>query len=147
MLGFAEVSQDYGAVPSTARGRILVVDDYEAVRSIIQIFLENAGFAVCGEASSGTEAIEQAQRLNPDLIVLDLKMPQMNGAEAACVLSRTMPGVPIVALTMYEDYFGPALASVVGVKAIVSKADGLNKLVECVKFLLSAHNSKSESQA
>src|ERR1700716_4673456 len=80
------------------RSRILVSDDGNSVRDIIGIFLEHAGFEVCGEAADGVEAIEQAKKLKPDLIVLDLVMPRMNGAEAASVLSTTMPEIPVVLL-------------------------------------------------
>jgi len=116
--------------------RILVVDDGDMVRNIIGIFLEHAGFEVCGEAADGVEAIEQAKKLKPDLIVLDLAMPRMNGAEAASVLSTTMPEVPVVLLTLYRNVLGAALASAVGVKAILDKTEGLDKLVACVRSLL-----------
>src|ERR1700756_747487 len=89
--------------PVTARKRILVIDDGDSVRDVIGIFLEHAGFEVCGEASDGVQAIEQAKKLKPDLIVLDLAMPRMNGAEAASILSQTMPEVPIVLLTLYQN--------------------------------------------
>src|SRR6267378_1326406 len=71
------------------RNRILVIDDGDWVRNIIGLFLEHAGFEVCGEAADGVEAIEHAKKLKPDLIVLDLVMPRMNGAEAASILSQT----------------------------------------------------------
>jgi len=116
--------------------RILVVDDGDMVRNIIEIFLEHAGFEVCGEAADGVEAIEQAKKLKPDLIVLDLAMPRMNGAEAASVLSTTMPEIPVVLLTLYRNVLGTALAAAVGVKAIIDKTDGLDKLVACVRSLL-----------
>ena len=106
------------------------------VRNIIGIFLEHAGFEVCGEAADGVEAIEQAKKLKPDLIVLDLAMPRMNGAEAASVLSTTMPDIPVVLLTLYRNVLGTALATAVGVKAIIDKTDGLDKLVACVRSLL-----------
>ena len=119
------------------RGRILIADDHESLRGIVRSFLHRAGLIVCGEAADGVEAIEQAKRLRPDLIVIDLAMPQMNGVEAASVISREMPNVPIIALTMYAEHFGPALASAVGVKAVLSKADGLHALVDRVQALLS----------
>src|SRR5258705_6249260 len=119
------------------RNRILVIDDGDSVRNIIGLFLEHAGFEVCGEAADGVEAIEQAKKLKPDLIVLDLAMPRMNGAEAASVLSQTMPDVPIVLLTLYQNVLGTALASAVGVKAVLDKTDGMDKLVACVRSLLS----------
>jgi DNA-binding NarL/FixJ family response regulator len=126
------------------RGRILVVDDHESLRGIVRTFLHRAGFIVCGEADNGVEAIEQAKRLKPDLVVIDLAMPGMNGVEAASVISRTMPNVPIIALTMYEEHFGPTLAAAVGVKAIVSKTDGLDKLVDRVQSLLSLPKQQTD---
>jgi DNA-binding NarL/FixJ family response regulator len=121
---------------SVQRRRILIVDDGDSVRDIIRIFLEKEGFQVCGEAADGLEGIEKAKALRPDLIVLDLAMPGMNGVEAASVLTGSMPGVPIVVLTMYEEFLGSSLASVSGIKAVVSKTDTLTKLVACVKQLL-----------
>ncbi|SRR6266404_2809389 len=126
------------AVNDTARKRrILVIDDGDSVRDIIRIFLERNGFEVCGEGGDGIQAIEMAKKLKPDLIVLDLAMPRMNGAEAASVLSQTMPDVPIVLLTLYQNVLGTALASAVGVKAVLDKTDGMDKLVACVRSLLS----------
>ena len=113
-----------------------MIDDGDSVRDIIRIFLEKAGFEVCGEAADGVEGIEQAKKLKPDLIVLDLAMPRMNGAEAASVLSQHMPTVPIVLLTLYQNVLGSALASAVGVKAVIDKTDGMDKLVACVHSLL-----------
>jgi DNA-binding NarL/FixJ family response regulator len=128
--------QQPGVNDSVQRRRILVIDDGASVRDIIRIFLERDGFEVCGEAADGVEAIEQAKKLKPDLIVLDLAMPRMNGAEAASVLTQTMPDVPIVLLTLYQNVLGTALASAVGVRAIIDKTDGMDKLVACVRSLL-----------
>jgi DNA-binding NarL/FixJ family response regulator len=119
-----------------ARKRILVTDDGDSVRDVIRVFLERGGFEVCGEAVDGLDAVEQAKKLKPDLIILDLAMPRMNGAEAASILSTTMPGVPIVLLTLYQNVLGTALASAVGVKAIIDKTEGMGKLVACVRSLL-----------
>ena len=124
--------------PTKLRSRILVTDDGDSVRDIIGLFLEHAGFEVCGEAADGVEAIEQAKKLKPDLIVLDLVMPRMNGAEAASILSTTMPDVPIVLLTIYQNILGSALAAAVGVKAVLDKTEGLDKLVTCVRSLLNS---------
>src|SRR6266436_3067171 len=94
--------------------RILVIDDGDMVRNIIGIFLENAGFEVCGEAADGVEGIEQAKKLKPDLIVLDLAMPRMDGMETALILGKTMPDVPIVLLTLYQNVLGPLLVPAFG---------------------------------
>src|SRR6266478_2635386 len=123
-------------VPASSPGKVLLIDDGDAVRDVIRTFLEKRGFQVCGEAADGIDAIEKAKTLKPDLIILDLAMPRMNGMEAASILSRIMPGVPIVLLTIYGDFMGASLAAASGIKAVVSKTDGLNKLVACVESLL-----------
>src|SRR5258708_39622283 len=101
--------QDVTSSPAKLRNRILVIDDGDWVRNIIGIFLEHAGFKVCGEAADGVEGIEQAKKLRPDVIVLDLALPRMNGAEAASVLSTTMPDVPVVLLTLDHTMWRPSL--------------------------------------
>ncbi len=114
---------------------ILVADDNDIVRTIIRFFLETKGFEV-GEAADGVDAIEKAKRLNPDLIVLDVAMPRMNGVEAASVLKGLMPDVPIVWFTMYKELVGSSLTAAVGVDAVLSKPDGVGGLVECVQGLI-----------
>jgi DNA-binding NarL/FixJ family response regulator len=123
-------------------GKVLLIDDGDAVRDVIRIFLEKRGFQVCGEAADGVEAIEKAKALKPDLIILDLAMPRMNGIEAASILSSIMPSVPIILLTMYGDFMGASLAAATGIKAVVSKTDGLDKLVDRVQSLLSTAHSQ-----
>src|SRR5260221_6725730 len=144
-----QYEQQDATPPSTKhalRRRILISDDGDSVRNIIGLFLEHAGFEVCGEAADGVEAIEQAKKLKPDLIVLDLVMPRMNGAEAASILSQTMPDVPIVLLTLYQNMLGSALASAVGVKAVLDKTEGLDKLVACVRSLLKIESTPESPQ-
>ena len=118
---------------------ILVVDDSPTVRKITRLFLETQiDLEVCGEAVDGVDAIEKAKELKPDLIVLDLAMPEMNGIEAASVIKGMMPKVPIVLFTLYRENIGDALPSAVGVDAVLSKPDGGWKLLECVRGLLQA---------
>lgn len=116
--------------------RILIADDSELVRKIIRRFLETAGFMVCSEAMDGGDAVKKATQLKPDLIVLDLTMPDMNGIEAASVLKGLMPHVPIIMFSMHSNCLGQALVSALGVKAVISKADGVDKLIDCVRNLL-----------
>jgi DNA-binding NarL/FixJ family response regulator len=118
---------------------ILIVDDSETCRKVTRLFLESQlGLEVCGEAVDGVDAIEKARALNPDLVVLDLAMPRMNGVEAASVLRAMMPRVPIVLFTMYEDVVYRALALSAGASRVLSKPEGGWKLVECVQSLLQA---------
>ena len=95
--------RDSPAEVNTQGRRILVVDDSEAVRDVIRTFLEKTGFEVCGEAADGREAIEKAKELKPNLIVLDLSMPGMNGIEVAKALRRCDSSAKIIFLTVYQD--------------------------------------------
>jgi len=117
--------------------RILVVDDSAKVRKALRRSLEDhAGFQVCGEAVDGLEAIEKVYELRPDLVVLDLVMPDMNGVEVASALKGIMPGVPIILLTGYDDKVGKELASVVGANIVLAKTEGMKKLIDSVEHLL-----------
>jgi two-component system response regulator EvgA len=115
---------------------LLIADDDPSIRSIIRSFVEADGYKVCGEAADGLEAIERAKKLQPDLILLDLAMPRLNGAEAAGVLKRAMPRVPILLFTMFAGEVGERLASAVGVNVVLSKPDGLTNLSRRLKTLL-----------
>src|SRR5215467_10726458 len=117
--------------------RILLVDDSAKVRKALRRSLEDhAGFEVCGEAVDGLEAIEKVGELHPDLVVLDLVMPDMNGVEVASALKGMMPDVPIILLTGYDDKVGKALASVVGANIVLAKTEGMKKLIDSVEHLL-----------
>ncbi len=121
--------------------RILVVEDEAAVRRAIRAFLEHHRYEICGEAANGAEGLEKAAALHPDLITLDLSMPGMNGIEAASLLRTKAPGIPVVIYTMLEDVLGKSLAATLGVKAVVSKADGLAKLLTCIENILESDAS------
>ena len=116
---------------------ILIADDYQSIRHLLRSFIETkTKFPVCGEAANGMEAIEQAKQLQPDLVLLDLSMPILNGAEAAVVLKRMMPQTKIVLLTMYADDIGAALVTAAHIDLALSKTDGLLHLDEHLNALL-----------
>jgi DNA-binding NarL/FixJ family response regulator len=118
---------------------ILIVDDSETVRNITRLFLESqADMQVCGEAVDGVDGIEKAKTLKPDVILLDLAMPRMNGVEAASIIKRTLPNVRIIMFTLYLESVGKALASNVGVDAILSKPDGGWRMLDCIRSVLRA---------
>jgi DNA-binding NarL/FixJ family response regulator len=120
--------------------QILIADDSGTVRHILKMFLEDRkDIVVCGEAANGFEAIEKAKRLRPDLVLLDLAMPEMNGAEAASVLKKVMPKVPIIVFTMFSENIGRSLTSAIGVDMVLSKPDGMRALVEAIERLLSSN--------
>lgn len=117
--------------------RILIVEDEISVRNAVRVFLEHhSPFEVCGEAANGVEAVDKATALQPDLVILDLSMPHMNGIEAASLLRSRLPIVPIIAYTMFGDVLGKSLAAALGVSAIVSKSDGLTILLSRIQSLL-----------
>ena len=115
---------------------VLLVDDSAEVRDIVRSFLERGqtGFTVCGEATNGLEAIKQAEILKPDFVLIDLRMPIMNGIETATVLKRLLPKTQIVLFSNYTDEIGKALAAAVGIDLVLPKgsltdmAQGLTSL-------------------
>ncbi len=116
---------------------VLVVDDNALIRqALCELFKREADFEVCGEAENGREAIEKAQQLHPDLIVMDLSMPVMNGIEAARVLKSLMPTVPLIIFSEYSDVFSEKEARSAGVSALVSKSEDVSVLVGKARALL-----------
>ncbi len=84
----------------TAGGRILIAEDETIIRLDLRATLEASGYDVCGEARDGVEAVELAEQLEPDLILMDVKMPRLDGIEAARRILERRP-VPIVMLTAF----------------------------------------------
>ena len=103
---------------------ILLVDDSELIRLATRHFLESQpGFKVCGEAVDGIDALEKASHLNPDLIILDIAMPRMNGLQTARELRARMYRVPIILFTWYADAVQPEDAAAAGISAVISKSN------------------------
>jgi DNA-binding NarL/FixJ family response regulator len=101
---------------------ILIADDSGAVRTATRRSLESPpGLEVCGEAVDGLDALEKVRTLKPDLIILDLSMPRMNGLQAARELRAMMVRVPIVLFTLHADAVPPQVAAAAGISAVVSK--------------------------
>jgi len=116
---------------------VLIVDDNPFIRnSLCELFKREADFDVCGEAENGKQAIAKAQELHPDLIVIDLSMPVMNGLDAARELKRIMPGIPLIMFSEYSDSFSEQEARSVGISALVSKSQHVSVLVEKAHSLL-----------
>jgi DNA-binding NarL/FixJ family response regulator len=108
----------------TVTKNILLVDDSELVRLATRHFLESqTGFKVCGEAGDGIDALEKASHLNPDLVILDIAMPRMNGLQTARELRARMRRIPIILFTWYADAIQPADAEEAGLTAVVSKSN------------------------
>ena len=124
-------------IPAPMAKTILIADDNDAVRrAVCEAFALESDFEVCGEAHDGRDAIEKAQRLHPDLIILDLAMPVMNGLEAARALRDLMPSVPILLFTLYDDGFVKESARSAGVADVVSKSEHISVLTRTARRLL-----------
>jgi two-component system vancomycin resistance associated response regulator VraR len=116
---------------------VLVADDNEIIRrEICQAFSREAEFEVCGEARHGLDAIEKAHQLKPDLVVLDLCMPVLNGLDTARVLQAQMPAVPIIMFTLYVDPVIKAELRSAGVAEVVSKGEDISILTQKARSLL-----------
>ena len=115
---------------------VLIADDSASMRLAVRMLLEgrHTELIVC-EAVDGVDAIRKAKRSKPDLILLDLAMPQLNGAEAASILKKAMPETPVILFTMYTDLQANSLSTALGVD-FISKTDGIPKLLERVDALL-----------
>ena len=116
--------------------RVFIVDDHPSIRFLLASLVETEDFTVCGEAVDGRDAIEKAPQANPDLILLDFSMPNMNGGEAAVVLKRLMPLVPIILFTLHDDSVSQAFAAAMHVDRVIAKADGMKKLLPCMRSVL-----------
>jgi two-component system chemotaxis response regulator CheY len=127
------------SVASTVPKTVLIVDDNAFVRqALCELFQREADFEVCGEAENGKVAIERAQELHPDLIVLDFSMPGMNGFEAARVLKRLMPTVPLIMYSGFDDQFAEQQARQMGISEVVSKSENASVLIHKARGLLNS---------
>lgn len=117
--------------------RILIVDDSAPLRKSLRRFFEcEPGWRVAGEASNGREAIEKAHELHPNIILLDLSMPEMNGLEAAKSLSTMMPSVPLVMFTSFMTSNLESEAHACGICKVIIKSDPVFELIRCVRSLV-----------
>jgi two-component system chemotaxis response regulator CheY len=116
---------------------ILLVDDNAYIRkALCKVFTLEGDFDICGEAENGREAIEKAEELQPDLIVMDLSMPVMNGIDATRIVRQRMPTVPLIIFSEYSDVFSEREAQAAGVSALVPKSKHVSTLVDKARALV-----------
>jgi DNA-binding NarL/FixJ family response regulator len=120
-----------GAAPRS----VLIVDDYAAIRVLLRIAVEEAGFAVCGEAADGREAVRLAEELRPDLVTMDLAMPLMDGAQATRLIVETLD-IPVLVISDVDssDLIGTAIEA--GACWHVAKSDVVRELPLALAALL-----------
>jgi len=118
------------------RIRILIVDDHEFIRQGLRAVIERqAGWEVVGEAVTGREAIHSAERLQPEVVVMDVSMPDMNGLEATAEITRSHPNIKVLVLSMHdsEQIIRQVLAS--GARGYILKSDAGRDLVTAIDSL------------
>jgi two-component system, NarL family, nitrate/nitrite response regulator NarL len=122
---------------NTVNARILIADDQESTRRALKALIESCrGWEICGQAENGHQAVQQAIELRPDLIVLDLSMPVIDGLEAARAISKVMPSVPILIYTLFVSPELAVEAKKAGVRQIVDKSGTSGKLVTTMMLSL-----------
>jgi len=119
---------------------ILIVDDVPAIRRSLRRYLEQeTRWVICGEAENGKVAVEEVQKLHPDVVLLDLSMPVMNGLDAARAIKAIAPGTHILMFTLhtYPQLLDEARKA--GIAAVISKAGAdTSEVLDALRSLLAA---------
>lgn len=118
--------------------RILIADDRELMRTALRhMCAMRPEWEVCGEAADFHEVVAKASELQPDLIILDFKMPPFDGLQAVRHICATTPSVPIVMYTLYKTEELEAAAKLAGVRSVVGKEHGVRDLLNAIDIELS----------
>ena len=118
---------------------VLVVDDQPATRSGLRMLLSlQPDLALIGEAADGTEAVAQAVEASPDVVVMDVAMPGLDGIDATAALRARLPRSAVVILTLYDDPPIRARARAAGAAAVVGKHEGGGPLLAAIRFAAGA---------
>jgi DNA-binding NarL/FixJ family response regulator len=116
--------------------RILLADDHKMVREGLRVLLDSQpGMSVVGEAANGKEAVQLAEKLKPDIVVMDLSMPELNGLQATELLIRQNPAIKVIALTAHEDESYLSQLCKAGAVGYVLKRSPANELVQVISLV------------
>ena len=114
--------------------RVLLADDHDVVRKGVRTMLEGReGWQVCGEASTGTEAVRLAAQLQPDIAVLDLEMAELDGLQATRLIKKDQPQIEVLIFTMHDTEYLIREVLSAGARAFVLKSEGGRKLIEAIE--------------
>ena len=117
--------------------RVVLADDSRVVRHALRKMFEESGWVVCAEAVNGEEAIAKVDALKPDVVILDLSMPVMNGLTAGCILKKSSPDAHLILFTSHGELLTTQDLESAGFSALISKEDA-GKLVLTAQSLLDA---------
>ena len=126
------------------RLRVLIVDDSDTIRRMLGTILRSRRWTVCGEAENGQSGVKQFRELKPDVVLLDLSMPDINGIEVAEQMSASDPTVPLILFTILEIEGIESAAREAGIRAIVPKIEAWN-LIGSIESLV-AQKSRPQTQ-
>jgi DNA-binding NarL/FixJ family response regulator len=128
--------------------RVLIADDNKIVRKMLKLVLAKMpNVQLCAETSDGRSAVDTARALRPDLLILDVRMPELNGVEVASILKKDLPEAKTLLFTMYGDLVGMKIAAVSGVDIVLPKVEGAAALVEAINHLVSGDSVLRREQA
>lgn len=136
-IQWTSVSPGRGATEDLKKAfRILIADDHEAVRRGLKSALTGAGWVVCGEAVDGRDAIQKTEQLKPDLVILDVTMPNLGGLDAARQILKTPNKAKILVFTMHESRQIREETAAIGVHGLAVKSAPLSTLLATIDSLL-----------
>jgi len=125
---------------------VLVVDDIQLIRErLCAILSESSDVIVVAEASNGCDAIEKARKYQPDVVLLDISMPELNGLQAAPLIKQAAPTAQILIVTQHNSHFIVRAAFAVGVLGFMEKKEAGKELLEAVKQVFSKKTFLSKS--
>jgi PAS domain S-box-containing protein len=128
--------------PGDGRLRILVADDHEVLRHGVRLILKDEpNWEICGEASDGKEAVDKTLALNPDVVIVDIHMPTLNGLEIVRQIVEHRPSIKLLVFTVEESEQTVSAIAAAGAHAYLSKAQAGQELVSALKKLLAGENS------
>jgi DNA-binding NarL/FixJ family response regulator len=117
--------------------RVLIVDDHAFIRRGVETILESSpDWQVCGEASNGTDAVRLAKQLSPEVILMDVTMPGMNGLEATRIIRREHPDVKVILLTLHESSEVLRSGFRAGASGYLLKADAEEELMKALRVVV-----------
>lgn len=123
-------------MPTKKEVKILIADDHALFRAGIRGVIEREGWTVCGEACNGREAVAQAIVAKPDVVIIDVSMPELNGVEATRQIVSALPGTKVILLTMYHSEELARRSLEAGARGYVLKSDAEESLLHAIRNLL-----------